>query len=47
MTAYEAMLKSKEDAAGIITSFCVAVLGEITHSRQCGLLDGDRCMSYI
>lgn len=26
MTAYEAMLKSKEDAAGIMTSFLVMVL---------------------
>lgn len=33
MTAYEAMLKSKEDAAGIITSFCVAVLGEIAENE--------------
>lgn len=30
MTAYEAMLKSKEDAAGIMTSFFVMVLEGIT-----------------
>lgn len=30
MTAYEAMLKSKEDAAGIIASFCMAVLDGIS-----------------
>ena len=30
MTAYEAMLKSKEDAAGIIAGFCVAVLDSIS-----------------
>lgn len=30
MTAYEAMLKSKEDAAGIIAGFCVAVLASIS-----------------
>lgn len=33
MTAYEAMLKSKEDAAGIITSFCVAVLDGTAEER--------------
>lgn len=33
MTAYEAMLKSKEDAAGIIASFCVAVLDGMTEER--------------
>lgn len=33
MTAYEAMLKSKEDAAGIITSFCVAVLDGMAEER--------------
>lgn len=30
MTAYEAMLKSKEDAAGIIAGFCMAVLDGIS-----------------
>ena len=30
MTAYEVILKSKEDAAGIIASFCVAVLDGIS-----------------
>ena len=30
MTAYEAMLKSKEDAAGIITSLCKAVIHRIS-----------------
>ena len=33
MTVYEAMLKSKEDAAGIITSFCVAVLDGMAEER--------------
>ena len=33
MTAYEAMLKSKEDAAGIITSFCMAVLDGIAENK--------------
>ena len=33
MTAYEAMLKSKEDAAGIITSFCMAVLDGMAEER--------------
>ena len=33
MTVYEAMLKSKEDAAGIITSFCMAVLDGISDSE--------------
>nr|DAG26696.1 MAG TPA: hypothetical protein [Caudoviricetes sp.] len=33
MTAYEAMLKSKEDAASIITSFCVAVLDGIAENK--------------
>ena len=30
MTAYEVILKSKEDAAGIIASFCMAVLDGIS-----------------
>ena len=30
MTAYEAMLKSKEDAAGIMACFCIAVLDSIS-----------------
>jgi hypothetical protein len=30
MTAYEAMLKSKEDAAGVIACFCMAVLDSIS-----------------
>ena len=33
MTVYEAMLKSKEDAAGIITGFCVAVLDGMAEER--------------
>ena len=33
MTAYEAMLKSKEDAAGIIASFCMAVLDGIAENK--------------
>ena len=38
MTAYEAMLKSKEDAAGIIASFCMAVLDSIS-DRELPVLD--------
>lgn len=30
MTAYEAMLKSKEDAASIIACFCIAVIDGIS-----------------
>ena len=30
MTAYEAMLKSKEDAASIIACFCIAVIDSIS-----------------
>ena len=30
MTVYEAMLKSKEDAAGIISCFCIAMLDSIS-----------------
>lgn len=33
MTAYEAMLKSKEDAAGIMTSLLVMVLEGITEKE--------------
>lgn len=33
MTAYEAMLKSKEDAADIIAGFCVAVLDSISDRK--------------
>lgn len=33
MTAYEAMLKSKEDAVSIMTSFCMVIIGEMTEEE--------------
>lgn len=33
MTAYEAMLKSKENAADLMASFCLAVLERITEKE--------------
>ena len=33
MTAYEAMLKSKEDAVSIMTVFCMAIINEITDEK--------------
>lgn len=38
MTAYEAMLKSKEDAASIIACFCMAVLDGISDRELPDLL---------
>lgn len=33
MTAYEAMLKSKENTVRIMTDFCVAILSEISEEE--------------